>query len=394
MPRTERSKEDNHRWRQKLRRNVNEAELSNQQRKMTRRSGNRRVAIGTCVLVCAIFLLFLLVVGVVAGLLWYKPAPREVALAGDSRDLGRIYGGKLRLPMRLVTRFYLDRVVCEGHPKLIESSRAAALQSLSNWPVQYREELNATATAAQLPVSAVAFGNAFLDLGRARMGCRSLVISGSNLVFHAHNLDWDNLGGLGRWATCIVWRNPTDGRSATVSVGFPGMIGALDIINEKGLALSFNQLGWGNGGTNEPVFIMVRRIAETCDSLEAARTNLFGARDGMPFIITVSDARAGKGSVFERVRGRVTERPLRGGFVAACNLAQGTNFGTTKLDQFLNKSTVADVEGVRRILSEPGILMECNIYSVVFDYHHNRLWLASGDLPAARGRYREYRLFR
>jgi hypothetical protein len=94
-----------------------------------------------------------------------------------------------------------------------------------------------------------------------------------NLLFHAHNLDWDNLGWFGRWVTCIVRRNPSDGRFATVSFGFPGMIGALDIINEKGLALSFIQLGWGNGGTNEPVFIMLRRIAETCDSIDAARTN-------------------------------------------------------------------------------------------------------------------------
>jgi hypothetical protein len=38
-------------------------------------------------------------------------------------------------------------------------------------------------------------------------------------------------------------------------------------------------------------------------------------------------------------------------------------------------------------------LMECNIYSLSFDYHHNRLWLASGEVPAAKGNYREYPLF-
>lgn len=172
------------------------------------------------------------------------------------------------------------------------------------------------------------------------------------------------------------------------------MIGALDIINEKGLALSFNQLGWGNGGTNEPVFVMLRRIAETCDSMEAARTNLFNAPAGMPFIITVSDARAGTGSVFERIHGRVAERQLQKGFVAACNAAQGTNFGTTKLDQILTKATATDLSGIRGVLGAPGVLMESNIYSVIFDFHHNRLWLASGEMPAAKGAYREYALFR
>jgi len=361
---------------------------------MTSARGKSRLAIWTRRLVYAVLVLVVLTSGVLLGVIWYKPSPLQVTLAGESRNLGTEYGRKLRTPMRLVTRFYLDRVVCQGSPKLIEGSRAAALQTLPNWPPEYRNELNATAAAARIPVGALALGNTFLDLGRARVGCRSVVLTHSNVVFHAHNLDWDNLGGFGRWATCIVRRNPTDGRFATVSIGFPGMIGALDIINEKGLALSFNQLGWGKGGTNEPVFIMLRRIAETCDSMEAARTNLFKAPEGMPFIVTVSDARAGRGSVFERVHGNVAERELQGGFVAACNVIQGTTFGTTKLDQLLTKSTTSDLSGMSQILADPSVLMECNIYSVIFDFHSNRLWLASGEVPAAKGRYREYPLFR
>jgi hypothetical protein len=213
-------------------------------------------------------------------------------------------------------------------------------------------------------------------------------------LLHAHNLDWDNLGGFGRWTTCIVRRNPSDGRLATVSIGFPGLVGALDIINEKGLALSFNQLGWGKGGTNEPVLVMVRRIAETCVSLQAARTNIFNAPSGMPFIITVSDANAAEASVFERVGGRISERPSRGGFVAACNAAQGATFGSSRLDQILIKEGANDLSEIRRVLGNPEVLMGCNIYSVVFDFKNDRLWLASGEMPAAKGQYREYSLFR
>jgi hypothetical protein len=360
---------------------------------MTRPSGKSRLAIWTHRLVYGVLFVFMLVAGIVTGLIWYKPSPIKIAIGGDSRDLGTSYGRKLRTPMRLVTRFYLDRIVCQGNSKLIEGSRAAALGNLKNWPTRYRDELNAMAAAARLPISALAFGNAFLDLGKARTGCRSVVIVQSDAVIHAHNLDWDNLGGFGRWATCIVRRKPTDGRLATVSIGFPGMIGALDIINEKGLALSFNQLGWGKGGTNEPVFIMLRRIAETCDSLEAARTNVLNAPEGMPFIIIVSDSRAGTGSVFERVHGRLTERPSHGGFVGACNTAQGTNFGMTKLDHILTKAGTMDVSGLQRVLGTTEVLMECNIYSAIFDFRHNRLWLASGEVPAAKGGYREYTLF-
>jgi hypothetical protein len=298
---------------------------------MTKAAGHNGLAAWMRRLIYGVLLLIVLGAGVLGFLIWYKPSPYQITLAGKSGDLGSGYGRKLRTPMRLLTRYYLDRKICEGDAKLIEASRELALQSLANWPKEYREELDATAAAAQLPVSALAFGNAFVDLGRVRAGCRSVVVSETNLLFHAHNLDWDTLGGLGRWTTCIVRRNPTDGRLATVSIGFPGMIGALDVINEKGLALSFNQLGWGKGGTNEPVFLMLRRIAETCASLEAARTNLIHASPGMAFIITVSDARSGTGIVFERVNNRVTERPLQRGVVAACNTVQGTSFGTTRL---------------------------------------------------------------
>ncbi len=90
----------------------------------------------------------------------------------------------------------------------------------------------------------------------------------------------------------------------------------------------------------------------------------------------------------------MAERPLQEGLVAACNTAQGTNFGTTKLDQILTKVGKTDVSGVQRVLGTPEVLMESNIYSVVFDFHRNRLWLASGEVPAAMGSYREYPLFR
>jgi hypothetical protein len=361
---------------------------------MTKTAGDNGLAAWMRRLIYGVLLLVVLGAGMSGFLIWYKPSPFQITLAGKSGDLGAGYGRKLRTPMRLLTCYYLDRKVCQGDARLIEASRELALQSLANWPREYREELDATATAAQLPMSALAFGNAFVDLGRVRAGCRSVVVSETNLLFHAHNLDWDTLGGLGRWTTCILRRNPTDGRLATVSIGFPAMIGALDVINEKGLALSFNQLGWGKGGTNEPVFLMVRRIAETCTSLEAARTNLIHAAPGMAFIITVSDAPSGSGSVFERVNNRVTERPLQRGFVAACNTVQGTNFGTTRLDQVLAKSGANDLGAVERVLAAPEVLMECNIYSVIFDFHHNRFWLASGEIPAAKGGYREFQLFK
>ena len=139
---------------------------------------------------------------------------------------------------------------------------------MTNWPPVYTSELAAMATAAGM------------DLGNAKAGCRSLVVATNDLLLHAHNLDLDNLGGLGRWTTGIIRRKPADGRCQTVAIGFPVMVGALDIIREKGLALSVNQLGFGKGTVSEPVFIMMRRIAESCSSLDAYRKEILRACPG------------------------------------------------------------------------------------------------------------------
>lgn len=336
----------------------------------------------------------LLLVGTgVYVLLWFQPSPKVVTISGSSTSLGAEYGRAFRPHLKLLTRVYLDRIVCQNNPTLITSRRSKALEGLKHWSLPYAEELAAAAQASGVETGALAYGNSFLDLGNTRAGCRSAVVASSNAFLHAHNLDWDNLGGLGRWTTCIVRRHPTDGRLATVAVGFPGLIGALDIINEKGLALSFNQLGVGRGDVTEPVLIMIRRVAETCSSLNQARREILNAPPGMPFIITVSAARPEEASIFERARDPVVERPLTNGWAAACNVAQNTTPGATRLDQLLAESPIGNEKDLQRVLSHPEVLMACNIYSVIFDFRHNRLLVASGKIPAAAESFRSFLLF-
>jgi hypothetical protein len=65
-----------------------------------------------------------------------------------------------------------------------------------------RQPLTVIAAAANVGQGVLAYGNCFLaSVQRVKPGCRSLVVVTNNLFLHAHNLDWDNLGGLGRWTT-------------------------------------------------------------------------------------------------------------------------------------------------------------------------------------------------
>jgi hypothetical protein len=79
--------------------------------------------------------------------------------------------------------------------------------------------------------------------------------------------------------------------------------------------------------------------------------------------------------------------------VAGCYAPQGTVFGTTRLDQVVGTAQFTAVADLYKVLSNPEVLMESNIYSVVFDFQRNRLFIASGDVPAAAGRFHGYPLF-
>lgn len=295
--------------------------------------------------------------------------------------------------IKLLAGLYLHRIVCQNDRSLIQTRQKKALEATRYWPTNYQEELISLANATGVSSADLAYANSLLDIGNVQAGCRSAVITSTNLHLHAHNLDWDSLGGLGRWTTCIVRRKPSDGKFRTVSVGFPGLIGCLDVINEKGLALSFNQLGTGRGCSNEPVWIMIRRIAETCASLEGARKELLKAPPGMPFIITVSDAANRTGTVFERSRVSISERPVTNGWVAACNTPQDSKSGGTRLDQIVSGSRISSVSDLKKVMAHPDVLMGCNIYSIVFDFPHNQLYIASGQVPAAAEPFRKFKLF-
>jgi hypothetical protein len=113
----------------------------------------------------------------------------------------------------------------------------------------------------------------------------------------------------------------------------------------------------------------------------------------MPFIITVSDASNRTGAVFERAKQTISERPLTNRWVAACNAPQGVKIGGSRLDQILSGTEITSVSNLKKIMAHPDVLMACNIYSVIFDFPHNQLFIASGEIPAALEPFRMLRLF-
>lgn len=330
---------------------------------------------------------------IVGWCLFPGPRPRQATLAGTPSEMGEAFGRGHRLFTRLLCRLYIKGFICGNDAGVVKERREKAL---TLWPClqsAYQEELMGLSRGAGVDHGLLLLGNSFIDLGFSASGCRAIVSTQGPELLHAHNLDWDSVGGLANWGITIVRRAPTDGRLRTVSIALPGMVGALDIINERGVALSLNQISYGSGEKTEPVFIRMRRIAEQCADYAAAKAEIEKIPPTTPFILTLSSARERRGGVFEPVGGRITERPPENALVCADNVTWGKAFRQSEVDRGVRRHKVADIAGMQAALRDKDVLLACNIYSVIFDFAGNRLLLASGKTPAAAGTYREYTLF-
>lgn len=158
--------------------------------------------------------------------------PAVVTLSADPAEAGRIHGTELKPGIRLLEKYYVRRLA-PPRPRAELIRRARDL--FAGIDPRWTEELAALSDAAGASLDEMMLGNCFLDLGRYRAGCRQLLATRPDgSVLHAHNLDWNNLGGAGQhWVT--VFRVPGGaGRLPIVYFAFPGMIGALDVINSEG----------------------------------------------------------------------------------------------------------------------------------------------------------------
>lgn len=319
-----------------------------------------------------------------------RGTPAVVTLSGDPAEAGRIHGSEQKLGIRLLEKYYIGSFA--GGEAGTELFRRAT-ELFERISPRWNMEVEALAEASGARPETMKLGNCFLDLGRLRMGCRQVLRTlPAGGVLHAHNLDWDGLAGVGQyWVT--IFRVPGGGgRLPTVYLGFSGMIGALDVINSEGIALSFNQLGHSSGETEMPVFLRMREIAETARDFDSAESAILS----MPFTIGLSHAKSGRIAVYERTPdGTVRKREAVDGMITADNTAQAGNaVHDTGVERTARAALPLDTPAAMMdVLRNTHVLLANNMYSVIFDFSANVLYLASGEVPAANGEYRVYPLF-
>jgi isopenicillin-N N-acyltransferase like protein len=241
------------------------------------------------------------------GQLRYEGAVPVLHLQGRPADMGRQQAALATLnvkPLLAVPRQLLeDFGVGVAWPLIVQGAR----QMFNAAPPRYREELEAAGKVAgftddELGVLYVA--NAMVELRRIG-GCSGLVVmperSATGEILFGRNLDFPNVGGIDRLSLVSVCR-PV-GKHAFASVGFPGLVGVISGMNEKGLCLAtfdsyaakdksaiFNPLG-------VPFALLNRQILEECATVDEARKLLESSKRTTMMSLMICDTKLA--AVFE-----------------------------------------------------------------------------------------------
>ena len=335
--------------------------------------------------------------------------PSVLVLEGAPYDIGKKHGSECSWSISALCGIYIKKILSGGSESRYKKNAAIAEKIFKNIPERWTREIKGIADGAGVEPEALMLGNTFLDIGEGMAGCRQVIAFSHDGVkkrlLHSHNLDWNNLGGIGNFVVTVFRTNPERGRFRTVRVDFPGMVGTLSIINEKGISLAFNQLGFSKGNVKGlPVLIALRDIAETCATFAEADKRVRGMPEGMPFCIGLADAKSLKCAVYERDReGNIFVRKPQSFVLTADNTPHyGEQMRRSPVEEAAQSAGIFNetsdkqdlpLQKLKTVMRNKRVLLDCNLYSVIFDWANNRFYLASGKIPAATGKYREYILF-
>jgi len=175
-----------------------------------------------------------------------------------------------------------------------------------HFPADHSREFDAVVKAHGGPRDLLLAANTMFDIKKMFshdalfFGCSSLVVSGARSTtghaFMGRNLDFPTMGYLHEYTLVTVYR-PV-GKRAFLSVGFPGMIGAISGMNDAGLALAVLEVYNAKDGSprfqnGQPFAMTYRRILEECTTIEEALKLLEGTQRTTMCNLAVCDQKSG-----------------------------------------------------------------------------------------------------
>jgi isopenicillin-N N-acyltransferase like protein len=234
----------------------------------------------------------------------------------------------------------------------------AAMQAMyAQFPLEYRQELEAMAEASGVAMKSVVMANTIIDL-QELVGCSSLMVTADRSAIGAplygRNMDLPYVEGLAEFSLLIIY--VPDNGHAFAMPNLPGFLMLASGINEWGLALGAQSVGPPKDGSSRfnPTGIASavagRRLMEECRDVDAV--NLWLKKNRLVRSVSIASCDPNRHVVFEVTTSRVLTRSDDGGVCCATNhfrvAALASNTGCSRYSELeaLKKSNRLDLSSL------------------------------------------------
>lgn len=175
------------------------------------------------------------------------------------------------IPSRFVQKlfFFSSMIWFNGIEDFIDNDSLEEMEGVSKW-VSSEYDYLATPLTRQVAYHGIhEVGQMFVDEDHADMGCFTTIIKDKENIILGRNFDFDIDGNFDK-NKIIKWVFPDQG-IPYLSVIFPGMVGAVTGVNQKGIYVSINAGGskdWKRVGT--PTTIIIKQVLQKASTINEA----------------------------------------------------------------------------------------------------------------------------
>ena len=305
-------------------------------------------------------------------------------LSGTPEQRGKAAGALVGEQIRWVLPRYLKATL--GSKEVSEQVRGILRQIAAGIPEKHLEQIKALAGSAGVDPDGLLVANLAPDLFAA-MACSCLAVSGEGSLLFARNLDWHGGDALSELGLLVV----ESGEGLRfASVTWPGLVGVATGINEKGLAAA-DLVVLGRSSRIQPgvpVFFALRKVMETCNSVEEAADLLKRTERTVLQNYMLADSKTA--AALETGPKRFRRRDLSAGHVAVAN-----HFDPDKNPKGRYKKLIVaakkgglEIADLKKVLKDVA-LGDMNVQAVVFEPGKLTVHLATRSRPAAKGPFHE-----
>ncbi len=319
---------------------------------------------------------------------------RVFRVEGTPAEIGRRVGRNFRDEIRFLFKEYFETYTedPELRDKFVENAKNLE-KYLSD---DERAELKGLAEGAELDWEHVLIVHTFLDAIRI-VNCSTFVLeppaTKNDTVIFGRNLDFPGRGVAHKHSMVMVYS--PKGKYSFASVTWPGLAGVLSGMNEHGLSLAvMNVYHKKDTVQGVPYVLLFRRVLETCKTFDEAKAFLEKADRTCGNNLMVVDA-SGKCGVFELDHEQCKVREPEEGAIIATNhwRLDPPNesqvcprwFRLNQLEKAW-KGKIGMAEAKKLLQAVPQ--GELTLQSMLFLPKEKELYLAVGELPATKGKFR------